>query len=140
MKKIFFFTFILIFFGFCAAGAGISYIALQVFSGDYSKFSKEKILDILSKETILFYNDGTSQLGSLFGQEHRIYVGIENIPQVMKDAIISAEDKDFYTNIGINIKGIARASIHNILFHTRQGASTITQQTVKNLYGRKETD
>lgn len=103
-------------------------------------FTREKILEILSKETILYYADGQTQLGSLFGREHRLYITIDRIPQIMKDAIISAEDDSFYTNMGIDPKSIARAAIHNIFYGTRQGASTITQQTVKNLYGRSETN
>jgi penicillin-binding protein 1A len=140
MKKLLILFSILSVFCFLPGACGAGFIAFEVFNGDYSKFSKDKILEILSKETILYYADGTSQLGSLFGQVHRIYVPIDRIPAVMKNAIISAEDEDFYSNIGIDPKGILRAAIHNILFRTRQGASTITQQTVKNLYGRKETD
>lgn len=107
---------------------------------DDDMFTREKILEILSKETILYYSDGQTQLGSLFGREHRLYITIDRIPQIMKDAIISAEDESFYSNIGINPKSIARAALHNLFYSTRQGASTITQQTVKNLYGRAETN
>lgn len=118
--------------------AGLGFVLWQVFDGDYSQFSKEKILEILSKETLLYYSDGDTQLGSLFGQEHRIYITIDRVPQTMKDAIVSAEDEGFYSNIGVDPKGIARAFMHNMVFKTRQGASTITQQTVKNLFGRKD--
>ncbi|MES2614755.1 MAG: transglycosylase domain-containing protein [Bdellovibrionota bacterium] len=140
MKKIFLLVFVTLFIGFIPAACGAGYVAMQIFSGDYSQFEKSKILEILSKETVLLYSDGSSQLGSLFGEVHRIYVPIDRIPKVMREAIVSAEDEDFYTNIGIDIKGIIRAGIHNLLSRSRQGASTITQQTVKNLYGRKETD
>ena len=139
MKKLIAF-FILFFLTFGSVFAGISYVAWRVKQEDNDKFSKKNIIEILSKETLLLYSDGQMQLGSLFGQDHRIYVEIDEIPKVVKDAIISAEDESFYTNIGINLKGIARASLHNLFSRTRQGASTITQQTVKNLFGRKETD
>lgn len=140
MKKILFLFLLLIFVSCIPIFGGVGYVAWQVFAGNYSDFEKSRIIEILSKETVLYYADGQSQLGSLFGQEHRIYVNIDQTPQIMKDSIVAAEDEDFYTNIGIDPKGIARAAIHNIVFKTRQGASTITQQTVKNLYGRKETD
>ncbi|APJ04390.1 transglycosylase domain-containing protein [Silvanigrella aquatica] len=140
MKKIIFLFLFLIFLSCFPIFIGASYVAWQVYAGNYSDFEKSRIIEILSKETVLYYADGQSQLGSLFGQEHRIYVTIDQIPQAMKDAIVSAEDEDFYNNVGIDPKGILRAAIHNIIFRTRQGASTITQQTVKNLYGRKETD
>lgn len=137
MKKIIIFiVFICALLSFPSAGLG--FVLWQVFDGDYTQFSKEKILEILSKETLLYYSDGDTQLGSLFGQEHRIYITIDRVPQVMKDAIVSAEDEGFYSNMGIDPKGIVRAAIHNMMFKTRQGASTITQQTVKNLYGRKD--
>lgn len=140
MKKIIFLFLFLIFVSCIPIFAGIGYVAWQVYAGNYSDFEKTRIIEILSKETVLYYADGQSQLGSLFGQEHRIYVNIDQIPQTMKDSIVAAEDEDFYTNVGIDPKGILRAAIHNIIFKTRQGASTITQQTVKNLFGRKETD
>ncbi len=140
MKKIIF-IFLFIFILSCVPIViGASFVVWQVYAGNYADFEKSKIIEILSKETVLYYADGQSQLGSLFGQEHRIYVPVDLVPQVMKDAIVSAEDEDFYTNIGIDPKGILRAAVHNVLFRTRQGASTITQQTVKNLFGRKETD
>ncbi|WP_158998304.1 transglycosylase domain-containing protein [Pigmentibacter ruber] len=140
MKKILFLFLFLIFLSCIPVFGGIGYVAWQVYAGNYADFEKSRIIEILSKETVLYYADGQSQLGSLFGQEHRIYVNIDQIPQAMKDSIVAAEDEDFYTNIGIDPKGIVRAAIHNIIFKTRQGASTITQQTVKNLFGRKETD
>ena len=140
MKKILFLLVSLFLLSCIPVCLGLGFIAWQVYIGNYSDFEKSRIIDILSKETVLYYADGQSQLGSLFGQEHRIYVNIDQIPNVMKDAIVTAEDEDFYTNIGIDPKGILRAIINNMLFKTRQGASTITQQTVKNLFGRKETD
>lgn len=140
MKKIIFLFLFLIFLSCFPVFIGGGYVAWQIYAGNYSDFEKSRIIEILSKETVLYYADGQSQLGSLFGQEHRIYVTIDQIPKTMKDAIVSAEDEDFYNNVGIDPKGIVRAAIHNILFKTRQGASTITQQTVKNLFGRKETD
>lgn len=140
MKKVFVF-FLVCFFLVCFSFAGVAgFIIYQVYKTDDAQFNKENIINILSKDTLLFYADGQTQLGSLFGQEHRIYISIARIPKVLKDAIVSAEDEDFYTNIGIDPKGILRASIHNLLSHSRQGASTITQQTVKNLFGRKETN
>jgi len=110
-------------------------------SGDDNQlFTKEKILEILARETILYYEDGHTQLGSLFGGEHRLYITIDRVPEVMKEAIVSAEDESFYRNFGIDLKSIIRAGSHNFLYGTRQGASTITQQTVKNLYGRSKTN
>lgn len=140
MRKLIFLFLLFIFLSCIPVFMGLGYISWQVYAGNYSDFEKSRIIEILSKETVLYYSDGQSQLGSLFGQEHRIYVTIDQIPNDMKNAIVAAEDEDFYDNIGIDPKGIIRAVIHNLIYGTRQGASTITQQTVKNLFGRKETD
>jgi penicillin-binding protein 1A len=114
--------------------------AYQVFLGDYEHLSKERILEILSKETTVYYRDGQSQLGSLFGQEHRHYVPLKEIPRVMLDAIVAAEDDGFYVHPGVDFMATGRALFRNILMGRREGASTITQQTVKNLYGRPVTN
>lgn len=126
------------------ASTATGYVAYLVFSGDVfgdgAKLQKDRILQILARETLVYDTEGRAQLGSLFADEHRIYVNIQDIPQVMKDAIISSEDESFYENFGVDPKGILRALWHNLRNDSRQGASTITQQTVKNLYGREKTD
>ncbi len=77
--------------------------------------------------------------GTLIGEyarQRRIFVPFEVIPEQMVHAFISAEDKNFYTHIGLDFVGIARAFIDNIgnIINGRRlhGASTITQQVAKN--------
>jgi len=66
---------------------------------------------------------------------NRTYTPFEKIPQPVIDALISTEDRDFYTHWGINLKGIARALMVDIAhMDFRQGASTITMQLARNLY------
>ncbi|HTB71571.1 MAG TPA: transglycosylase domain-containing protein [Solirubrobacteraceae bacterium] len=66
-------------------------------------------------------------------QQNRVIVTPSEIPQVVKEAVISIEDKRFKTNSGIDIRGIARAFVQDILHKgTVQGASTIEQQFIKN--------
>ncbi len=60
------------------------------------------------------------------------------IPLVMKQAIVAAEDKSFYSNAGIDPVAIARAAWRDITGHELQGGSTITQQYVKNVYTGNE--
>ncbi len=83
----------------------------------------------------VFTSDGLL-LDKYFIQE-RIFVPINRIPKNLKNAFISAEDKNFYNHFGIDIVAIMRASITNIYnqFTNKKmiGASTITQQVVKNL-------
>ena len=72
-----------------------------------------------------------------FAAERRVYVPIEAIPDVVRYAFISAEDKSFYMHTGIDFRGIARAMIANVknvgTGRRPEGASTITQQVAKNL-------
>ena len=73
-----------------------------------------------------------------FSREYRIFIPIEDIPEIVKLAFISSEDKNFYTHIGIDFIGIVRAAGRNLLniFNNKrpQGASTITQQVAKNFF------
>ena len=72
------------------------------------------------------------EIGTLTGNERRIYLREDQIAPVMKHAIIAIEDRRFYTNYGVDVRGIARAAVQR---HGRrpavQGASTIPQQFVK---------
>ena len=71
-----------------------------------------------------------------YSKEYRIFVPIDNIPENLKNAFISAEDKNFYNHYGIDPTGILRAFIKNTyyIFSNKrpEGASTITQQVAKN--------
>ncbi len=67
--------------------------------------------------------------------DQRLPVKPEDIPQVLKQAVVSVEDQSFYTNNGLDISGTLRALIANIQGREIvQGGSTITQQYVKNAY------
>jgi penicillin-binding protein 1A len=69
----------------------------------------------------------------IVSQQNRVIVTPSQIPQIVKEAVISIEDKRFATNNGIDIRGIARAFIQDTLHKgSLQGASTIEQQFIKN--------
>ena len=71
-------------------------------------------------------------IGTLTGNERRIYLSETQIAPVMKHAIISIEDRRFYTNSGVDLRGIARAAVEDVTSgQALQGASTIPQQFVK---------
>ena len=74
------------------------------------------------------------QLIGEFGEERRQLVPIDQVPKVLKDAVLAVEDTRFYAHGGVDAKGIARAMLSNLLHGTRQGASTITQQVARNVY------
>jgi len=84
--------------------------------------------------TRIYSSDG--KLIEEYAKEKRIFVPIDSVPKSLVQAFISAEDKNFYTHLGIDIFSIIRAAFANV-FHimngTRfEGGSTITQQVVKN--------
>jgi len=80
----------------------------------------------------VFTADG--QLMGEFGEERRNLTPIKDIPQVMKDAVLSIEDNRFYQHGGVDYLGILRAGLANIGRVKSQGASTITMQVARNAY------
>ncbi len=84
--------------------------------------------------TRLYAGDG--RLVAEFAQEKRVFMPIETMPELLKNAFISAEDKNFYTHDGVDFIAITRAMLRNIKNigggGRPEGASTITQQVAKN--------
>ncbi len=69
-----------------------------------------------------------------FGEERRNLVHFEDIPDVVKKAVLAIEDDRFYEHSGLDFQGILRAAVHNLSGGARQGASTITQQVARNFF------
>jgi penicillin-binding protein 1A len=70
-----------------------------------------------------------------FALEHRVVVNYEDFPPILRQAVISIEDKNFESHGGINVFRIVGALWHDLRSHGRaQGASTLTQQLAKNLF------
>ncbi|MGH8686986.1 MAG: penicillin-binding protein 1A [Burkholderiales bacterium] len=70
-----------------------------------------------------------------FGEERRVLVGIKDVPEDLKHAIIAAEDERFYQHSGVDYIGAARAAYANFVTGgRRQGASTITMQVARNFF------
>ncbi len=84
--------------------------------------------------TISRVYSGEGRMMDEFAKERRIFVSSEEIPALIKYAFISAEDKNFYTHHGYDARGIAAAAIEAVKSRgeTVRGASTITQQVMKN--------
>lgn len=77
---------------------------------------------------------GDGRLLAEYAQERRIFVPVESMPTMVKNAFIAAEDQNFYTHPGVDIMAIGRAAVLNFLHKggRLKGASTITQQVAKN--------
>ncbi|MCB9990012.1 MAG: penicillin-binding protein 1A [Rhodospirillales bacterium] len=75
---------------------------------------------------------GDGRLLAEYATEKRVFVPIDEMPDIVKQAFISAEDKNFYSHQGVDMIAIARAALGNLQGKSLQGASTITQQVAKN--------
>jgi len=73
-----------------------------------------------------------------FGTEHREFVPIEKMPKLMTEALLAAEDDQFYNHAGVDIPGLVRATLADIGEGYAQGASTITMQVARNFYLSRE--
>ena len=93
----------------------------------------ERIEDYQPKQVYrVFARDGTPL--AAFGTEKRRLVSIDDIPKVMVDATLAAEDANFFEHQGVDYIGIVRATVGRVIQgRAPQGASTITQQVVKLL-------
>ena len=69
-----------------------------------------------------------------FGEEHRTMTPINEIPLVMKNAILAIEDARFFQHGGVDYVGMVRAAAANVGRSKSQGASTITMQVARNVY------
>lgn len=110
-----------------AAGSGVNAV-----SAFWDELPSELPLDrALSQHTVLLDKDGKEF--ARFFSENRIDVKLDAISQNFTNALISTEDRRFYSHNGVDWNGIARAGLSNVLSDNTQGASTITQQFVQNV-------
>jgi len=81
----------------------------------------------------VLYDDRGNKLGILTSNENRILIPYQDIAPMMRFAVIAIEDKRFYNNSGVDLRGIARAFVQDLIQKkSAQGGSTIAQQFVKN--------
>ena len=93
--------------------------------------------DFETQTSYVFYSDGESEIGR-YAVQNRDAISYDQMPESIKNAVIAAENRSFWTDNGINIKGIIRAAFSNAQGNATQGASTITQQYIKILYLSQE--
>ena len=93
--------------------------------------------DFEAQTSKIYYADGETVLGE-FATQDRESIPLDEMPQTMKDAVVAAENQTFWTDKGIDPRGILRAAFSNAQGNATQGASTITQQYVKILYLTQE--
>ncbi len=100
--------------------------------------SLEVLTDYRPKIPLRVYS-AEGVLLSEFGEERRALVKISDVPDVMKKAILAAEDDRFYEHGGVDYMGVMRAALSNFTSGgAKQGASTITMQVARNFFLSKE--
>lgn len=113
------------------AGAGA---LLGIYMGIIEKNPSINIADVVPDSyTSIIYDCNGNEIDMLHSVENREYVKLSDIPDNLKNAVVAIEDERFYEHNGVDMRGMMRALIHNIkTMSFSQGASTITQQLIKN--------
>lgn len=83
--------------------------------------------------TTVYYADGKTEIGK-FAELNRSIVDTDELPKYVGQAVIASEDRSFWTNSGVDLRGIGRALVNNLRGGATQGASTLSQQYVENYY------
>jgi penicillin-binding protein 1A len=99
--------------------------------------SLEVLTDYRPKMPLRIYTADGVLIGE-FGEERRLFTPIDQVPEMMKKAILAAEDERFYQHGGIDYVGVARAAIYNAIGSAQSGASTITMQVARNFFLSRE--
>jgi penicillin-binding protein 1A len=118
-------------------------LALLGFVGLWIAYARIQLPDRLPPiQTTYIYDRNGHLITTLHGAVNRRVIGLSAMSPHLIDAVIATEDHDFYNHPGVDVKGIVRAAYTDVIKHeTVQGASTITQQLVKNVYaGTYQTD
>lgn len=97
------------------------------------EYETQKLINYQPRLTTEVYDRNGNKIANLFSEEHRYYVSYENIPPRLIEALLAIEDTMFFEHHGVNPDAIARAIIKDVTSgKLKEGASTITQQLVKN--------
>ncbi|NML26437.1 penicillin-binding protein 1A [Zoogloea dura] len=122
--------------GLIAIGAAI--LALAVAFAWPTLPSLESLTDYHPKIPLRVYTADGELIGE-YGEERRAFIRIQEVPEVLKHAILAAEDDRFYQHSGVDFLGILRAAGANLATGgKRQGASTITMQVARNFFLTRE--
>ena len=97
----------------------------------------DAVTDYQPKIPLRIYTADNALIGE-FGDEHRDFVAIADIPAVLKNALLSIEDARFYEHHGVDFIGLSRALLADLSGGFHQGASTITMQVARNFFLSQE--
>ena len=123
---------VIVLLGLAAIGIALAMIILALAYPNLP--SLETLTDYRPKIPLRVYTADGYLIGE-YGEERRAVISIQEVPTVMKQAILAAEDDRFYQHSGVDYPGILRAASANLVGGgKRQGASTITQQVARNFF------
>ncbi|WP_432383652.1 penicillin-binding protein 1A [Duganella sp. P38] len=120
--------------GLVAGGLLLAYMLLYVAP---NLPSLEAVTDYRPKIPLRVYTADNALIGE-FGEEHRDFIAVKDMPEMMKKALLSIEDKRFYEHNGIDWLRMLGAVRSNLGGSFRQGGSTITMQVARNFYLTRE--
>ncbi|MGD9591518.1 MAG: penicillin-binding protein 1A [Candidatus Berkiella sp.] len=120
--------------------AGVCALAIIVLYTN-AQLPTVNILEEIQLQVPLKIYTADGKLIGEYGEKRRTPISIKEVPQTLKDAILATEDRRFYDHNGVDLRGMARASVHLLLSGSKaQGASTITMQVARNFFlTRKKT-
>jgi penicillin-binding protein 1A len=121
--------------GLCLVGALLGALVLALLWPTLP--SLEVLTDYQPKVPLRVVSAEGELLGE-FGEERRAIISIRAVPDVMKQAILAAEDERFYQHGGVDYLSVARAALANVATGTQQGAGTITMQVARNFFLTRE--
>jgi membrane peptidoglycan carboxypeptidase len=120
-------------------GIGWYWYQEEIIGYSGTELDREQILSIITQESPVYYSDKNTRIGVFFDAEHREYVAYKDLPGCWVDAIVAAEDSNFFQHLGIDPKHVVRAAWSNLKAgKVVAGGSTLSQQTAKNLFYRPD--
>jgi membrane peptidoglycan carboxypeptidase len=127
--------------GLSVAAAVVLLLPIVTFAMSYFIVDVPEPGDIRTNQVSTVLASDGSELAKIVPPEgNRVDINIDQVPVHVRQAVIAAEDRNFYSNPGFSFSGFARAVKNNIFGGDTQGGSTITQQYVKNaLVGSQRT-
>ncbi|MDQ1297773.1 MAG: penicillin-binding protein [Campylobacterota bacterium] len=108
----------------------LGYLGYIIYNFEYET---QRLINYKPRLTTEVYDRNGEKIANLFSDQHRYYVSIDNIPPRLIEALLAIEDTNFFEHKGVNPDAIMRAVIKDVSAgKLKEGASTITQQLVKN--------
>jgi len=122
--------------GFLMAGMAVPFVTAagtvaNSTTGLFNELPGELDIDKPSEQSIMLAADGS--VLATFYADNSIIVGADEMAPSIREAIVAVEDRRFYEHNGVDVEGMGRAFVNNAVNSSTEGASTLTQQYVKNI-------